>query len=405
MNRTAPIIGLAVLKTNWDVLGRDYVENFVPIVADCLRFSSDEVVSLPKLQEDVQERYGIKLPQNPLRQIVRRATKSGFVRVENGVFYRVLERCNALAVDESRKRVNAVYARTVSRLRDYAQKNHRVTWSESDAEEALAAFLLNDSLAMLFSYSEATVFDFAPKETQARYIIGSLIAESHRSDSELMNDLLILAQGNMLANAMYLPDPGRVAKRFESTRVYLDTSIIVYAAGYAGAERAAPCRELIDLLCEYGAVVLCFQNTLDEIHGILDACAARLERGQLREAFGPSMEYFIETGRTASDVELMTTRLKSKLDSFGIQVEDKHPYEKEYQVDEAGFEDALNAAINYQNKRALVHDVDCISAIARLRRGRDRFSQRRRGHCLSPLMLRSPRRPEGSFSRKHPPAP
>jgi hypothetical protein len=85
------------------------------------------------------------------------------------------------------------------------------------------------------------------------------------------------------------------------------------------------------------------------------------------------MEYFIETGRTASDVELMAARLNEKLQSLGITVDDKPPYEKKYQIDENGFEKAIDADIHYSSPKARIHDVDSISAIARLRRGRETF--------------------------------
>ena len=85
------------------------------------------------------------------------------------------------------------------------------------------------------------------------------------------------------------------------------------------------------------------------------------------------MEYFIETGRSASDVELMAARLSEKLRILGIRIEEKPAYEKRYQIDEAGFEAALSAEIHYNNPRARIRDVDSISAIARIRRGRESY--------------------------------
>lgn len=156
-----------------------------------------------------------------------------------------------------------------------------------------------------------------------------------------------------------------------TTKVYLDTSVIIYSAGFAGPNRAAPCLELIKLLVDYGAELCCFQNTYDEVCGILDACAARLRTKNLKDAYGPSIEYFIQSRKTSSDVELMIARLPQKLRNFGIAIDQKPPYENKYQIDEQGFEEALENEIHYSNPKARVHDVDCISAIARIRRGRE----------------------------------
>ncbi|MBI1893333.1 MAG: hypothetical protein HYS14_04405, partial [Candidatus Rokubacteria bacterium] len=131
--------------------------------------------------------------------------------------------------------------------------------------------------------------------------------------------------------------------------------------------------ELLRLLREYGADLRCFDITVNEVRGILDACAARLRTGQLRDAYGPSIEWFIESGRSASDVELMVARLPEKLRSLGITVDGRPPRITEFQVDEPGFEAAIEAGIGYRNPKARVHDVDCVAAIAQIRRGRHSF--------------------------------
>jgi hypothetical protein len=95
-----------------------------------------------------------------------------------------------------------------------------------------------------------------------------------------------------------------------------------------------------------------------------------LLRGQLQEAYGPTIEWFIESGRSASDVELMIARLPEKLRSLGIVIEGRPERHVESQVDESGFEAALEKRIGYRNPKARVHDVDCVAAIAQLRQGR-----------------------------------
>jgi hypothetical protein len=208
---------------------------------------------------------------------------------------------------------------------------------------------------------------------EATYSVASFLAKSHEADPELLDDFMTLAKGRLLASAIYLPDPGRVAKRFESTPVYLDTSIVVFAAGYAGPERQAPCEELLRLLREHGAALRCFDITLEEVRGILDACFARMRRGELRDAYGPTIEWFIESGRSASDVELMIARLPEKLRSLGMGVESRPTRLAEFQVDESGFDAALEKRIGYRNPKARMHDVDCVAAIAQLRQGRHTY--------------------------------
>src|SRR5215218_588403 len=62
------------------------------------RRSAEDVVSLPDLKCALRERFGLSLPQNAIRIVLKRACKRNYVRVENGVYYRndELERLNFL---------------------------------------------------------------------------------------------------------------------------------------------------------------------------------------------------------------------------------------------------------------------------------------------------------------------
>ena len=96
--------------------------------------------------------------------------------------------------------------------------------------------------------------------------------------------------------------------------------------------------ELLELLNRYGANFRCFKGTRNELQGILDTCASRLQKNQLRNAYGPTIEYFIGAGKSASDLELMSARLPTKLNALGIKVVDPPSFDDtEYQVDEKGF--------------------------------------------------------------------
>lgn len=370
---TAALASLAILKVNWDRLGRDYIENFVPFVAEILRQSSEDVVSLPVLQESLRHRFGLDLPLNPLRQVLQRAVKHGFLRRQSGVFYRNPPRLNELNFAEVSGAFVAIHDRLLPRLREFARNERGSDWSDEQAATAIHGFLADQGLKLLYSQAENTAVDITGISREATYLVASFLSKARASDPQLLEDFVTLVKGQLLANAIYLPDPGRVARRFQDTRVYLDTSVLIFAAGYAGPERQAPCEELLRLLREYGADLRCFDITADEIRGILDACAARLRTGQLRNAWGPTIEWFIESGRSASDIELMIARLPEKLRSLGIAIDRKPTRTVEYQVDEPGFDAILQAKINYRNPKARVHDVDCVAAMAQIRQGRHSF--------------------------------
>jgi len=371
--KRSTIASLAILKVNFEVQGRDYIDNFVPLVAECLRLSPDDVVSLPALQASLRENFGLALPLNPLRQVLQRAAKARFVHRSSGVFYRDLAACSQSPFAAASSSVSATVTRVVGALRVHAKERHSVEWTDEQTEDALLSFVGDSGLDVLFATAERSVFPQPKAQKGAAFVVATFLTNCQAEKPELLRDFETLVKGALLANALYLPDHGKITQRFRNMCVYLDTTFLIFALGYAGSDRQAPCAELIALLKEYGAELRCFQHTVDEIRGILDACAAKIRRNQLRDAFGPTIEYFVTQGLSSTDIDLLAARMPQRLALNDIQIEDKPQYEKEFIIDEAGFDKHLQANVGYHNPKALQHDVDCVSAIARVRRGRDSF--------------------------------
>lgn len=368
------VASLAILKVNFEVLGRDYIENFVPFVAECLRTSADDVVSLPALQSALRDAFGLSLPLNPLRQILQRAAKAGFVRRESGVFYRIPEACSQSNVALTSARVRSDVDGLVSALRTYAKDAFHVDWTDEHAEGALLGFVGDSGLDVLFATTTNAVLPTPDKSREGAFVVGDFASAVRKSQPTLFETLETLIRGALLANALYLPDIGKAAKRFKATKVYLDSTLTIFALGYAGTDRQGPCLELVDLLKRYGAKLCCFDCTVSEIRGILDACAARLRRGQLRDAYGPTIDYFISQGLTSTDVDLLAVQLPEALARAGLSIEAKPSFsEHAYVIDEKGFEEHIQGIIGYGNPRAREHDVACVSAVARIRRGRESY--------------------------------
>ena len=366
---SSALTSLAILKVNWDRRGVDYIENFVPFIVECARNSPEDIISLPMMHQMATDRFRLTLPHHALRLIILRATKRGYFRRKNNILYIVREKCTTLDFETRKNTVEATYDRVISRLRTFALERHRTSWSAIAAETAILDFLGDDSLTFLFNIAEPQHRHQNPDHS--RFIVASFIEFSQKSDAALLSDLELLARGQLFANALYLPGASGIRKRFRNTAIFLDTTFLSFATGFAGPDRAAPCLELIDLLGRYGADIRCFSGTRNEFQGILDACASRLKLGDLQYAHGPTIEYFIEANKTASDLELMLARLPATLKRFGIKVVEPPPFtEYAYQIDEYDFEAHLERSIGYKNPKARVHDVNCISAIARLRRGR-----------------------------------
>ena len=363
------LISMAILKVNWDHQKKDYIEGFVPFVVELARLSEEDNLKVQYFKLSMSNEFGLDLPHNTLKLVLGRAVKAGYLRKESGRYIKIGAKCGETSFQQDRELILESHKRVIERLQQFAWSIFSKKWSKLEAENVLTEFLANNSLSFLFDSIKP---EETPEEKKIeRFIVGSFIKDSQERDAELFEDLVLLARGNLLANAMYIPDQGHINKKFRNTAVYLDTTILLYATGFAGPEKAEPCLEFINLLNEFRANIRCFGVTLDEAQNILDTSASRLRSGDPNQQYGQTVEYFIESGKTASDLELMTLRLRQSLSDLGIQVIDHPPFrESTYQIDEQGFEDFLGGYINYSNPRAKVHDVTCISAIARIRRSK-----------------------------------
>ena len=378
----AAICGLAILKVNWERLGRDYLESFVPLVIECVRQLPADEVSLPVLQRAVQARFGLTLPQNPLKAILQRAAAEGYLRREHGIFLRVSERCGSLDFATAERKVSLLHDQLISALSSYARDVQDLEWSTEQTEEALLGFLSTEDWAVLFATigGEASLLTMRASQT-TRYVVSSFVRDVVLSRPELLDALETLAKGSMLANALFLPSNSTTNKRFKDTRVFLDTSIVIYYLGYGGEDRQAPVLELIQLLQHHGADLRVLPDTLEEVRRILNACAARVRTGRLHDAYGPTIEYFLSKAFTAGDIELMIARFPEKLRAKLVLEEEPPPLTVTFDptvsadrevpvVDELALEKALLESVGYAKRDALLHDVTSVSAILRLRRGR-----------------------------------
>ena len=202
-------------------------------------------------------------------------------------------------------------------------------------------------------------------------------------DPEGFSFLETLVKGSMLASALFLPDIAKANRRFEKLRVYLDTRFLLRALGLEGQGLEASCLELLQLLFELNVDLACFEITRDEIRGILDAVhhALRDPGHRARKLFGVH-EHFLSIGARASDVELIIANLERSLRRIHVHVKPTPEHTTEMGLDENQLESMLQAELPVQGKDARIHDINCLTAIHRLRKGAPKNEIETSGHIF-----------------------
>ncbi|MFC2056850.1 hypothetical protein ACFLTO_04715 [Chloroflexota bacterium] len=365
------ITSLAIMIVNYDY-GRGYVDNFVPFVCQSLLTLRPEVVSVQDLQLRIKQDYGLQVPQNSLKTILKRAERKGFVKLENNAYKPMYDVLEQSAFERTRQDILRKHGTVVGKLVKFAERYGQHL--DNDAEGLLLSYVQHHDTEMLACFlSGSPMLEKTAFNKKASFLVQAFIKDCFESDPEAFDYLESIVKGHMLSNALIFPDLGKLERRFRGTTVYCDTPFLLKILGYEGSERQPPCIELLNLLHETGAKVSCFNHTRDEINNILYACKRALGEGERQRPYGSVYRHFRAIGFGPGDLELEMAVLNSKLDRLGINIDDKPEYQDKYQIDEKVLGDTLRAMLSYSSERekAPIHDVDCLSAIYRLRRGRN----------------------------------
>lgn len=363
----------AILKVNWEQPERkDYLDNFVLIIAEAICHLSSDIISLSDLQSQIKTRFGFEIPQNTINSLLKRVRKQGYINVANGVYRKDVKKLGELNFRAIQQSVIQSHESLIRGIIGFVSANYETNWTHEDAENALEEYLQENQIRLLNDLVEQKV---SHTEATTQYMVAKYIEHLQISQSSELDFLETVIKGNMLANSIFLTEPGTYQRKFKNTRVFFDTSLVIFALGYAGEPRKWPVIELIDLLKNYGAQLEVFRHSLDEIIGILSACAEVIRRRRFEDSYGPSIEYFIENGFSETDVMMFIENLEFDLANLGLAVVDKPPYDEyENVIDEEAYCEYLKEHIAYSKERPLERDKDSIAAVLRFRRGQTYIS-------------------------------
>lgn len=364
------VAALAIINVNWDD-NKDYIANFVPVVAHCIREAEQDAISLPDTQKRVETTFGLRIPQGPLKTILNRMTRDGLVQRHHGVYARTPEALEGISLGPARESVLRQHAHLVGRLVEFACGLGR-EWTEEQAERALLAYIEVLAEPILGAVVEGEpVVDLPRVGDEGSVVTSRFVLDLCKREPQAFEYLETIVKGSMLANVLFLPDAfssGRA--RLEKIDVYLDTPVVLRALGYAKEQYRKPAQELIGLLKGEGARLRVFEHTLHEVEGVLDGAAATYRTGLRADPFpGDVVDFFASENLSRSDVEMLIASLSSRLDEHEIESVPTPAHSEGLNFSENDLEVALKAGINYGRHETLVKDLNSLTAIHRLRSG------------------------------------
>jgi hypothetical protein len=364
---------LGLLKVNQEE-GQTYIDTYLPFVFHCLEVGGYREVSAPQLKEDLIDEFEIELPHAVIRRLLEEAEKRDKLNIEAGVYVVEPKAIAGSSLGAAIAEVERGRRLLVEALVEFAGREFGLDWEAIDAETEVATYINGFSSRVL---AAAVTGDPLPQLSENRdgdqYVVHRFAQTISTREPELFEMLVSLVKGRMLADAMYfLSEAADKPPSMEKVEVYLDGPPLLFTMGYAGAEMQAPYVELLNMLKKQNALVRYFEHSLTEAQEILDAAVARAQTGSSGESYpGDVVSCLVRSGKSPVEIEMLSNRLKSDLLRLGINPMETPARKQHLEIDEVRLGEKLQRSLNYKNRLARDRDIDSLTAIHRIRDGKE----------------------------------
>lgn len=371
-DRAVSVLGM--LMVDQTVRGSGSLAMYAPFVYHCLAKSADEAVSTPVLQQSLRDDWGIQLPQAVINRILKRAQEDEKVSLVDGVYRTRPENLSGNDLSAARAEAARAGRELVDGVRAFAKEHFELEWSEQDAADATHRYLDAFSSRVLAAAVTGGDIEAAPPKIDPdRYVIHRFASHVNAANQRLFDALLTRVKGRMLADCMYYVDENREeVPSLERVEIYLDGPVLLFVLGYAGPEVQGQYTELLEMLTTQAAVVRCFEHSVTEAREILDAAASKARTGQTGQGFhGDVVSHLVRSDNSPEEIEILSNRLPNDLLRLGINPVETPARKEHLQSDETALDAQLQRRLGYSHKVARERDIDSLTAIYRLRDGRE----------------------------------
>lgn len=365
------LTSLAILKINLDTGSGDYLDNFVPFVAEAVLLANEHLVSTESIDQKLLEQFGLSIPEGVLRTILRRMSKRGLIERSDHQYKRNPVKLQKLSLGSKRQQANHEMKRLVEYFRTYVRDRHSLTLTQNEAESIIAQEISANSLDLLSTDPEPAIAlsnDTKPVQFDRRFIFASFVHNSFVENLDSLRLIEQFARAAMIAESIAFPSDLSSSQKLKNLTVYLDTKVALNLLGYDSEYRKKAAVALVKLIQSLEGKVAIFEETFDEISSILKATQTSLQQGPDSSKTDYSVYRFaLQRGMSSSDMRLRQSRLKNDLLFNSVQIHQIPESSHEDFAAEERLETLIASSINYVNVTAKEHDVVVLAGISRLR--------------------------------------
>lgn len=367
---TASLASLAMLSLNLKE-GRDYLDYLEGFVFSALEDKGDEPFDATLISQLVFDKFNLRIPVATFAIYLKRLTKSGKLRtVSSGLQYQIVKRPDK-SIEPERAKTRKAIDVVNDELAGFAHTKYGLVWDERASGAALAEFLRKYSIDFLrFVEGKSPLPSFDVSSEDFSYVIAAFVIYCSTERSDSFESIKSLVRGHILSNALMCPDFQHDVKGYRGVNFFADTRFLIKALDLESRFEAENARQLISAIRSLKGVVCIFDETKEELRGVLRAVIRGMQNGAGR---GPIYRELLKRGRGVSDVLLAEAQLDDALLKLNISAHPSPRYEEslfKFQIDESEFREDLDEEVDYLSERAADHDVRVVRHIYALRKDR-----------------------------------
>lgn len=382
------LVGYAVLRANFNHSAPSYVDNFTSFVLDALASRAPTMITETTAGAAIREAFGFTIPDKVVGTLLRRAVRKGQA-TQNGNEFGLTS--SQLADVPTLQSDIAVFERQQQEL-----LNKYVAFAKQMAPEHAELVTNGSPAGHIQDFIEKNTVPLLSTAIQGRnlnaphwralegpeYVVAAFVQHLAEHDNTTFGYLVGAVKGAILAAVLDM-GTGNLTQRLGRLNLILDTPVMLKALGYQGPSQQQAVVQMIELAHALDAKVVCFEHTVREADGVLEAAQAVLRSGGRSTSTRREVDsYFLDQGFSAADVEIERGKLQQRLQSLRITILNRPDDYYKYGLDETELETVLQTVVGYRSETTRNYDVQSLSAIHRLRHGESPAQFERCGFVL-----------------------
>ncbi|WP_019601851.1 hypothetical protein [Teredinibacter turnerae] len=369
------LVNMAIVRVNLDRKGQDILDNYIPLVHETLANMENDIFSVDEFKTRFVEIAEFSIPTGAVLALLKRAMKKYelLIKGESGTYIINRESLQTSGYTSVRDAEQRKYNQLVSKFVRFCKDELDLT-IEHDSAASYFFEVLFDLAPLLFkniSDAEKLKINHSDKN---RYLVARFISYANNADQESFESILSFVRGSILTETFYYSqNPTDIEnKPLRRVVVYFDTQFLIRLLGFSDSALCAPSQELWEMLKEMQVKMRCFQDTLDEIHGILFAALNQMDSHGRLKPNRPSdiFDYITQNNIKPSDLTIILNTLEEKLKDRQVYVEPRPKLIDAYSFDHELLGEKLSTVFELQSEKARQHDINCLQAVFQIREGR-----------------------------------